>query len=174
MIPTRREITLIQREITRLLREIIRALAKLPRLVKLLIGLALIVEFIVVTHWEYLTYRQPSAPVAQKVAIAAPPREVAGLPAANAPPAVADETLGKRLARFAIANPLVQSNGAITGDGQTLYLYGLKRFDSRISVSGRRASVNVARRSHPIRCTSAKSCTRRTVYCARTAQVVSA
>jgi endonuclease YncB( thermonuclease family) len=121
----------------RMLREIIRALARLPLLVKLSIGLAIFIEFVVITQWERLAVKKPSAPAASQ-ATASPRKSEQRFanfpetPAADKVQATAiEETLAKRMARLTIEEPIVQPNGSIIGNRQTLYLYGVKPFDSK-------------------------------------------
>jgi endonuclease YncB( thermonuclease family) len=121
----------------RMLREIIRALARLPLLVKFFIGLAIFIEFVTITQWERLTFKKPSAPAASQVTVSPqkPEQRFANFsetPAADKVQAAAiEETLAKRMARLTIEEPIVQPNGSIIGNRQTLYLYGTKPFNSK-------------------------------------------
>jgi endonuclease YncB( thermonuclease family) len=117
-----------------LVREMVRAVVMLPLVIKALIGLALVVEFVVVVQWERLTFRQPPAPALTQ----SPERPAEGsfgfrdVPIPNtADAATVEAALAKRMARVTIEEPIVQPNGSITGNGQTLYLYGIKQIDSK-------------------------------------------
>lgn len=130
LIPTRREII-------QTLREIVRAVVALPLAVKVLIGVAVLIEFVVVTQWERLPFRQVHSPVVSKVPVSPPEPEQNSfnfpevLPADKVMTAAVEAALAKRMARVVIEEPTVQANGIITGGGQTLYLYGIKAFDSK-------------------------------------------
>ena len=52
-------------------------------------------------------------------------------PADKTQAATAEAGLAKRMARLVIEEPMVQPNGSIIGNRQTLYLYGIKPFDSK-------------------------------------------
>jgi endonuclease YncB( thermonuclease family) len=121
----------------RVLREIVRAVAGFPLLVKFLIGLAILIAVVVVTQWDRLPFKEPPAPAAPQETASPqkPDQRFSDFP--DAPPAdqaqsaAVEAALAKRMARIVIEEPIVQSNGAITGNHQTLYLYGIKRFDSK-------------------------------------------
>lgn len=121
----------------RILREIIRALARLPFLVKIFIGLAILIEFVVVTQWERLTFKQLPAPAASQATVSSRSLEQRSFDFPDSPPADKSQTaaieanLGKRMTRLVIEEPVVQPNGAIIGNHQTLYLYGIRPFDSK-------------------------------------------
>jgi endonuclease YncB( thermonuclease family) len=121
----------------RILREIIQEMVRLPLPAKIGVGLIIPVIFVVVTQWERLTLQQRSVPTPPKVSIAPQQTEQRSnnfppLPSADkTQTAVADAALAQRLARFVIVDPIVQGNGSITGGSQTLYLYGIKQFDSK-------------------------------------------
>jgi endonuclease YncB( thermonuclease family) len=42
-----------------------------------------------------------------------------------------DADIAKRLARFIITEPKAQSDGSISGGRETVFLYGIKQFDSK-------------------------------------------
>jgi endonuclease YncB( thermonuclease family) len=120
-----------------LVREMVRAVVMLPLVVKALLGLALIVEFVVVVQWERLSFRQPPTPALTQ-SPTSPERPAEGsfrfpdVPIPNTADAAAVEAaLAKRMAPVTIKEPIVQPNGSITGNGQTLYLYGIKQIDSK-------------------------------------------
>lgn len=118
--------------VMRLLRDIVQALATLPRLAKISIGLAIAIEFVVITQWERLALRKPPAP---KVEISAQnPQQSPGIseerPADVSPESTINAST-KSMARFTIEEPLVQPNGTILGNHQTIYLYGIKPIDSK-------------------------------------------
>lgn len=119
--------------IIRLGREIFRALVKLSRPIKFLIGITILVEFLVITQWERLPFNQPAPPAPAKTSIASqlPAETLATPPSDKTQDAATDEALAKRLARFEVIDPQVQVNGSILGNGQTVYLHGIKRFDSK-------------------------------------------
>jgi endonuclease YncB( thermonuclease family) len=116
--------------ISRVFREIVRALARLPVLAKFFIGLAILVEFLVVTQWERLTFKTTPPPASPPTSLTSQP-PVASIPAPQADTIQADEARAKRLVAFEIVDPQVQGNGSIIGNGQVLYLHGIKRFDSK-------------------------------------------
>lgn len=113
----------------RLSREIFRALARLPLPIKVCIGLAIVVEFLIVTQWERLTFREPPPPATITASVASEP-PINPLPP-PAEPVALEESHAKRMVRFEIIDPQVQVNGSILGNGQVLYLYGIKAFDSK-------------------------------------------
>ena len=125
----------------RVAHEIYRAVAKLPRTVKFIVGAAILIEFIVITNWEKLSFTEVSPSSAPPLAVAPrstepsriePQQKLAtadSAPPTTAVPVVA--TLSKRMERFVITEPNVQSDGAISGNGWTFHLYGIKQFDSK-------------------------------------------
>ena len=121
----------------RILREIVRKMARLSVPAKIAVGLIIPVIFVVVTQWERLTFKQPPVPKPPKVSISSQQPEQrsnnfpAPPPADKAQAMAADAALAKRLTRFVIVDPNVQSNGSIIHNGQKLYLYGIKQFDSK-------------------------------------------
>ena len=125
------------RMLIRILREMVRAVAMLPLTVKFLIGLAILVEIVVITQWEHLTNTQPPAPTVPYVTVVPqnPEQRSSNFPdspsADKAPATATEATLAKRMARLVIEEPMVQPNGSIVGNRQTLYLYGIKQFDSK-------------------------------------------
>ncbi len=130
----------------RIVREMIRAVAMLPLPVKFFVALFISVIFVVVTQWERLnlvaqwqrlTVKRPSILDTPKVAISPQQSEQRSFDFPDAPPADKAQTaaveayLIKRMARLVIEEPMAQANGSIIGNGQTLYLYGIKQFDSK-------------------------------------------
>lgn len=116
-----------------ILRELRRAVAWLPLWLKIFIGLILAAEFIIITQWERLPFNQPPIPVAK----AAPPEKSESrfdfpktTPADKSKSAAIQATLAKRMARITVLDPKVQPNGTILANGQTIYLFGIKHFDS--------------------------------------------
>ena len=113
-------------------------MASLPLVVKILIGTALIANFIIITQWERL-------PFAKRLMAASPP------PAALAParpthpdidrtkPTAASEpdseaarqSLVRRMAPITIEDPKIQSDGSIENGDSRLVLYGIKPFNSK-------------------------------------------
>ena len=105
--------------------------------IKLLIGLAILVAFVVVTQWDNLVNVRPPAPAASKVSSAPKLPEQRSFnfpetpPAEKARAAEVGALLAKRMARVTIEEPNVQADGSISGNGQTLHLYGIKQFNSK-------------------------------------------
>jgi endonuclease YncB( thermonuclease family) len=54
------------------------------------------------------------------------------LPLDNARAARTESAPARRMDRIEIENPLAQPDGAIVGNGHTLYLYGIKPFNSKL------------------------------------------
>jgi endonuclease YncB( thermonuclease family) len=121
----------------RFVREMVREMARLPLPAKFFISLFIAGIFVVVTQWERLTVKAPPAPPAPEVTIVPPKPEQRSfdfpdVPLADQTQAAAIESaLAKRMARVVIAQPKVEANGSIISDGQALYLYGIKPFDSK-------------------------------------------
>lgn len=107
----------------------------LPLWLKIFIGLALAAEFIVITQWDRLTAMRSS--ISAPRAIAPPQKAVQHFDFPQMPAADKSKTseiqaaLSKRMERMVISNPKVEPSGTIIANGQTLYLYGIKPFDSR-------------------------------------------
>lgn len=115
----------------RLLREIVQALTTLPRLAKISIGLAIAIEFVVITQWERLTLRKPPAP---KIELSAHNPQQSPASFQDRAGDVLTESsfnISRSMAPLTIEEPLVQPNGTILGNHQTIYLYGIKPIDSR-------------------------------------------
>jgi endonuclease YncB( thermonuclease family) len=124
----------------RFTREVAREMTRLPLPAKFLIGLFIAIIFVVITQWERLTFEKPPAPPrppAPAVTIAPPKPEQRkfDFPEAQLPDksqaAAIEAALAKRMARVVITEPKVESNGSVIGNGQTIYLYGIKPFDSK-------------------------------------------
>ena len=122
--------------IVRIAREMVQAVAMLPLAAKVLIGLAILAEFVVITQWEHPTFRSPPAPVTLKATISPqkPEQRSFSFPEAAAEKTRAAEveaSLAKRMARVFIDEPNVEANGSIIANGQAFYLYGIKQLDSK-------------------------------------------
>jgi endonuclease YncB( thermonuclease family) len=121
--------------VKRLLRDVLREMAALPLPAKLLIALALIANFLVITQWERLPFAAASAsraPVVQAPAVERRDFNFEDMSAVEAPDAAAAQKAQlRRMATITIEDPKVESDGSIRNDGQTLFLYGIKRFDSK-------------------------------------------
>jgi endonuclease YncB( thermonuclease family) len=121
----------------RILHEMVRAVALLPLIVKVFVGLGILAIFVVVTQWERLTLKHLPVPASPKVSISSQQSEQRSFDFPNTPPAdkaqaaAVESHLVKRIGRLFIAEPQVQFNGSIVGNGQTLYLYGIKQFNSK-------------------------------------------
>lgn len=116
----------------RFLRDIVQALAALPRLAKIAIGLGIAMEFIVITQWERLTLRKPPAPIVEISTLNSQQgSDNSHERSADAPSESTVKTPPKSMERFTIEEPLVQPNGTILGNHQTIYLYGIKPIDSK-------------------------------------------
>jgi endonuclease YncB( thermonuclease family) len=122
----------------RALRKMDRAVAILPLWLKIVIGLALAAEFIVVTQWEHLPFRQTPTATPITIARAAPPA-TGKHPDTRPTPAIDHARVARiepgparRMDRVEIDNPQAQPDGAIVGSGQTFYLYGIKPFNSKL------------------------------------------
>ena len=130
----------------RLIREMIREVAMLPLPVKILIGLGISTIFVVITQWERLgldvqwerlTRKQPPAVTVSKTLVPVPPQQSekrsfdfpAAPPADTKSAAAVEALLLKRIGHLNIVNPQVQPNGSIIGNGQKVYLFGIKQFD---------------------------------------------
>ena len=122
---------------SRLLREMIQALAMLPFAIKVLIAVALVLDFVVITQWDRLFPKTPTAPVVQKASVSPPKPEHRIFDFSNMPPH--DETDSeeikkisiKRMAPIVIDGPAANPDGSISADGKLLYLYGIKPFNSK-------------------------------------------
>jgi endonuclease YncB( thermonuclease family) len=116
-------------------RATVRELAGLRISVKILIGCAILVEFVVITQWERLPFHSASAPPVQIAAARAPelaPIPVQSTPTAERPQAPVIETTPLRnMPPIVIEEPVVGPNGSITAKGQVIFLYGIKAFDSK-------------------------------------------
>jgi endonuclease YncB( thermonuclease family) len=126
----------------RIFREIIRAMASLPLLAKIAIGLIIPVIFLIVTQWERLDVVTQWERLASKLhynpkpsaaSFSSPQPQVPFNNFSTKPSekTAIDPALAKHLASFEVIDPIVQANGTITGGGKTLYLYGIKQFDSK-------------------------------------------
>jgi endonuclease YncB( thermonuclease family) len=118
--------------VTALSRATVRELADLRLSIKILIGAAILVEFIVITQWERLPFHSASAPPVQIVRAPASP-----LPSQSAPSAETTQTPVivatpvRNMAPIVIEEPMVGPNGSITAKGEVLFLHGIKQFDSK-------------------------------------------
>ena len=123
--------------IVRIAREMVQAVAMLPLAAKVLIGLAILAEFVVITQWEHLTFRSPPAPVTLKATISPQKPEQRSFSFSEAPAAEktraaeVEASLAKRMARVFIDEPNVEANGSIIANGQAFHLYGIKQLDSK-------------------------------------------
>lgn len=113
-----------------LFRATLRELARLSLPVKILIGVAILVEFVVITQWERLPFHSVSAPPVQVARAPAPLPQPAPV-VEKAPAPRGEATPVRTMAPIVIEEPLVGPNGAITGKGETLFLHGIKQFDSK-------------------------------------------
>jgi endonuclease YncB( thermonuclease family) len=128
----------------RLFREMVREVAMLPLPAKILLGLGISSIFVVITQWERLgfdvqwerlTRKQPPAVIVSKAPVPPQQSEKRSFDFPAAPPAdtmsaaAVEALLLKRIGRLNIVNPQVQPNGSIIGNGQTVYLFGIKQFD---------------------------------------------
>lgn len=120
----------------------------LPLPAKILVALGISTIFVVITQWERLgldvqwerlTRKQPPAVTVSKtpVPVPVPPQQSekrsfdfpAAPPADTKSAAAVEALLLKRIGRLNIVNPQVQPNGSIIGNGQIVYLFGIKQFD---------------------------------------------
>lgn len=122
----------------RLLREMIQELISLPLVIKIFVAIGLVTIFVVITQWERLGFGTQRAALIQSATPTLPPQveqRPADISKASTPEntdAEAAEALRlKRIGPIDIGDPLVQPDGSIKGNGQTLYLYGIKRFTSK-------------------------------------------
>lgn len=108
--------------------------ATLPLWLKIFIGLFIGAEFFVITQWEWIFSRQP--PALMSSVDTAPQKAQPRFdfpdtsPKDEAKTAAIQAQLAKRMERITIAEPKVQPNGTILYNGQTIYLYGIKHFES--------------------------------------------
>jgi endonuclease YncB( thermonuclease family) len=115
----------------------VRAVAMLPLAAKVLIGLAILIEFVVITQWEHLTVGSPPAATTPKATLSPQKPEQRSFDFPDARPdekiqaAAIEADLAKRMARVVIDEPNVEANGSIIANGQAIYLYGIKQFDSK-------------------------------------------
>jgi hypothetical protein len=113
-----------------LFRATLRELGRLSLPVKILIGAAVLVEFIVITQWERLPFHSASAPPVQTARAPAPlPPQTPTVE--STPAAVVEAVPVRNMAPIVIEEPIVGPNGAITTKGEVLFLYGIKQFDSK-------------------------------------------
>jgi endonuclease YncB( thermonuclease family) len=116
-------------------RATVRELAGLRLSVKILIGAAILIEFVVITQWERLPFHSASAPPAQIAAARTP--APSPLPTQSAPTAERDQAPASEatplinMPPIVIEEPMVGQNGSITAKGQVLFLYGIKQIDSK-------------------------------------------
>lgn len=125
------------RTLRQLARETMREMGRLPLLAKIGVGLIIPVIFVVVTQWERLPFTRPPiltppadslpvpTPAVQSNNFQVPPSDNKAETTGSSP------ALSNRLARFVIVDPQVHGNGLISGNGVSLYLHGLKPFDSK-------------------------------------------
>jgi endonuclease YncB( thermonuclease family) len=118
----------------RLLREIVQTMAALPLYIKLTIAAALVLNFIVITQWERLwNLASPSATQAQNTGKPEPTKFDFDTPPA-ATDFKSDEAqafLAKRMTPMTIYDPKIERDGRIVFENQSIFLYGVKRFDAR-------------------------------------------
>ncbi len=131
--------------IVRILRQIVREFALLPRAVKVFIGLMIVINFFVITQWQHLVletlwarfFHKQSHVIATSDSTSARqqieqrPPNISSVPTSNGTQTDVEALRIKRIGRLIIADPEAQPNGSITGNGQTLYLYGIKQFDRK-------------------------------------------
>ena len=119
-------------------REMARAVANLSLPIKFLIGVAILVEFIVITQWEHISPPKSPVPPPQVAAVAPPKIEPHQLvqPTQPSAPVAATPTkdaiaISRQMERAIIAEPNVLPDGVISGGGRTFRLYGIKQLDSK-------------------------------------------
>jgi endonuclease YncB( thermonuclease family) len=121
----------------RILREMVREVVLLPLPIKFFVALAITAIFVVVTQWEQLPFNQPHVADTPKMSISPQQSDQRSFDSPEAPPtdkahaAPDDAPLIERMASIVIKEPNVHADGSILGNGQTLYLYGIKQFDSK-------------------------------------------
>jgi endonuclease YncB( thermonuclease family) len=125
---------------TRLLREMIRELTALPLVIKIFVAIGLTTIFVIITQWERLGFgTQGERPALAQPATSTLPQQAEQRTANLSPASALEDTDAeaaealrlKRIGRLDIGDPLVQPDGSIKGNGQTLFLYGIKRFTSK-------------------------------------------
>ena len=124
--------------VIQLFQEMVRELIALPRVIKIFVAIGIAAIFVVITQWERFGLGPQHPALTQPVIYTLPQRpelRPADLSAASTPEntdAKAAEALRlERIGRLDIVDPLVQADGSIKGNGQTLYLYGIKPFTSK-------------------------------------------
>ena len=117
----------------RFLREMVRAIAQLSLPIKIAIGAAIVVEFIVITQWEHLWSGSPSH--AALPAPAQPPQPKLPSEPSNVDKSLSDQQaqafLIRRMAPISITDPKIERDGRINEGGRYLSLYGVKPFDAK-------------------------------------------
>lgn len=126
-------------------RDLIREMARLPLAAKIIIGLAILAEFVVITQWDYLASKMFSDSVAVQSPISSREPEQHSpdirsdidrptVATVEAPPPI-------RSIPIIIENPHIEADGSIIGNGQTFHLFGIKQFNSKelcVRASGER------------------------------------
>jgi hypothetical protein len=115
--------------VTRLFHEMLGALGRLPFYLKAFIGLAMLLDFIAVTQWERLSFPRAPLPALPQMRIASQPTTNEIVVSDLSPPALEDRPPPNTW--FEIIDPQVQRNGSLSGNGEVLYLYGIKHFSSK-------------------------------------------
>jgi endonuclease YncB( thermonuclease family) len=124
------------------LREAVRELAALPFMIKIAVVIGIAGIFVVITQWERIgsfiqsARLQPPAPIAAQASASRPPTigrpaDIAASPAEEPVDETSDEYRARRLGRLIINGAKVNADGSITDKDRTLYLYGIKPFNSK-------------------------------------------
>ena len=124
--------------VTRLLREMIRELAALPRVAQIIVVVGIMTNFFVITQWERLGFGTHHPAPSQPATSTLPPQDQQRPAGPSAVPSSeninvedAETTRAKRIGRLIINDTRVNANGSIVGKDRTLYLYGIKPFNSK-------------------------------------------
>lgn len=118
----------------RILREMIQAVAVLPPALKVLVGIGLVVNFIVITQWDRFFVKRPASTLVQGVSALEESRFLAVPqfpPAGKTGTGKMRKALISSAARIVIDDPQVRPDGTILYNGRILHLYGIKPFNSK-------------------------------------------
>jgi len=118
----------------------VRELTALPRVVKIFVAVGIITIFVVITQWERFGFGgQGARTTLTQPAISKLPPPAQQQPADHSASSSLEDTKAedaevlrlKRMGRFIINDTRVNANGSIVSKDRTLYLYGIKPFNSK-------------------------------------------
>lgn len=118
----------------RILRKMIGAVRGFPLAIKFLIGIALVLDFVLVTQWDWLVAEIHPILNTKEASVSSVKADrtfdFPNMPRVKETPMEEKQRLIiKRKAQIVIEQPIVNSDGSISGDDRTLFLYGIKPFN---------------------------------------------